>query len=557
MLELRPRQRLFVERALASGGVGVAPTGTGKTVCLSEIARVLVAERGHRVLWLQHRDELLQQNAATFRRHAPDIKIGAVAAGYPPPSSEARVLFASVATVHRRLGRGLREQLGDITALLVDEAHHSAAKTYRSIVDAWPVQFRFGATATPARADGRGYLEVIGPICDQITLEEAIADGVLHKPRCFVLSLGAETDRDLVDIILSGRAKDMEQVARLIDKREITERVIGEWKARASDRRTIVFCSTIEHAKHVASAFAEAGVTSAAVWGSMPAKERRRVLTSFDRGEVQVLTNAFLLTEGFDSQPVSCVVLLRPCSAYSPMVQMIGRGLRRVDPERYPGIVKEDCIVLDFGRSIVTHGTIGRVYTDDDLTERERKEKKPKPPFVCECGLAIDRPLPPRCPECGAELRQGKEEQRDAKITPFELIEIEIIGKSRCSWYRLPGAQVWIADGIGTWAIVIVTSDDRCFSLLQTQGGGVPVHTEHASVQEAFYSAERFLQERGAWHAVSLGNSRIKKRPTPAQLDLLTRAIPNAKSMMINRYEACCLLTWMFNKRRVEKVVCA
>jgi DNA repair protein RadD len=100
------------------------------------------------------------------------------------------------------------------------------------------------------------------------------------------------------------------------------------------------------------------GYSAACVEGNMTKQERAAVLSAYDRGELQVITNVAVLTEGWDHQPTSCVILLRPSSYKSTMIQMIGRGLRKVEPSRYPGVVKDDCVVMDFGTSILTHGSI-------------------------------------------------------------------------------------------------------------------------------------------------------------------------------------------------------
>ena len=173
-------------------------------------------------------------------------------------------------------------------------------------------------------------------------------------------------------------------------QQQARERIHAEWEngrlrtllvLPTGTGKTIVFASTVRHAEHAAEAFRAEGVNAAVVSGKTPSFERAALLRRFDEGDVQVLVNVAVLTEGYDSQPVSCVVLLRPCSFKSTMLQMIGRGLRTVDPARYPGVVKTDCVVMDFGRSLATHR---------DLESKVRMEDKQKP-----------------CPECGAEIPCG------------------------------------------------------------------------------------------------------------------------------------------------------
>ncbi|UWQ36581.1 hypothetical protein K3552_13915 [Leisingera aquaemixtae] len=105
-------------------------------------------------------------------------------------------------------------------------------------------------------------------------------------------------------------------------------------------------------------AFRAAKVSAEAITGDMPARARADLIARFDRGEVQVLTNCMVLTEGFDSQHVGCIGILRPMLHKGTFIQAVGRGLRRVDPKRFPGIVKTDCIVLDFAGAALRHGTL-------------------------------------------------------------------------------------------------------------------------------------------------------------------------------------------------------
>src|SRR3546814_125348 len=133
--------------------------------------------------------------------------------------------------------------------------------------------------------------------------------------------------------------------------------------------------------------------------GNMKDGERRGVLAAYDRGEIQVVTNCMVLTEGWDHQPTSCVILLRPSSYKSTMIQMIGRGLRKVDPERYPGVHKDDCIVLDFGTSVLMHGGI------EQAVNLDQKGVKQCP----ECTATVPAQSPD-CPICGFEVPAPDEE---------------------------------------------------------------------------------------------------------------------------------------------------
>ena len=130
--------------------------------------------------------------------------------------------------------------------------------------------------------------------------------------------------------------------------------------------------STVAHAKSVAEVFNDHRVKTVLIHGDLSETERKDTLFSFEQGDAKVIVNVSVLTEGWDYQPTSCVVLLRPSSYKSTMIQMIGRGLRVVDQEIYPNVIKEDCIILDFGTSSLIHGCL-----EVDVTlEKSKKTKK-------------------------------------------------------------------------------------------------------------------------------------------------------------------------------------
>jgi hypothetical protein len=208
---------------------------------------------------------------------------------------------------------------------------------------------------------------------------QAHYDGVCERfgdhlvpPRTFIIDVGVQDELNAVRRTMSDF--DMTEVAGVMDRAPVTDEVIRHWKEKAGDRKTVVFCSTVEHARNVTEAFVAAGVSAHLVHGDMPADERRAALAAYAAGRVRVVVNVGVLTEGWDHPPTSCVVLLRPSSFKSTMIQMVGWGLRTVTPEEHPGVVKTDCIVLDFGTASLTHGTLEQ---DVDLVGHEATGEAP------------------------------------------------------------------------------------------------------------------------------------------------------------------------------------
>ena len=187
-------------------------------------------------------------------------------------------------------------------------------------------------------------------------------------PRTFTIDSGVGDE--LAGIDATAGDFDMRQAEKVLNRSVSTRRWSSTGPSVPAIAAAIVFCATVEHAEAVAAAFRDAGVTAETITGEMPAKERADLIAGFDRGEVQVLTNCMVLTEGFDSQPVGCIVILRPMLHKGTFIQAVGRGLRKVDPERFPGIVKTDCIVLDFTGAAQRHGSIEMdVRLDDEDAE--------------------------------------------------------------------------------------------------------------------------------------------------------------------------------------------
>jgi superfamily II DNA or RNA helicase len=447
---LRPRQKLFVERSLRAldthgNTLGVAPTGAGKTIMLSAAVGEHIDGGGAKAAVLAHRDELTAQNLAKFGRVNPGISTSVVDADRK--SWAGQVTFAMVPTLTRQTNLAAMPALD---LLVIDEAHHAVADSYRRIIDQAlhrnPACRIYGVTATPNRGDKIGLRQVFSNVADQIRLGELIASGHLVPPRTFVIDVGVQDE--LRAVRRSGDDFDMGEVARVMDTVPVTDAVVKHWQEKASDRQTVAFCSTVAHAEHVAAAFNAAGVTTVMVTGDMPEGERRAALAAYARGAARIVVNVAVLTEGWDHPPTSCVVLLRPSSFKCTMIQMVGRGLRTVDPNEHPGIIKRDCIVLDFGTASQIHGCLEQDVDLDSQPGEGEPPTKTCPACEAEVPVAVME-----CPICGHTFEpRGREA---APLADFMMTEIDLLRRSAFQWCDLFGDDA---------ALLAMPASGRCNS---------------------------------------------------------------------------------------------
>ena len=287
---LRPRQKVFVERSVSALGehgntLGVAPTGAGKTVMLSAVAGSMIGGTDAKACVLAHRDELTDQNRSKFVRVNPKLTTSVIDA--TDKSWDGQVTFAMVPTLARPANL---DAMPALDLLIIDEAHHAVAASYRRIVDHAlrrnPMCRVYGVTATPSRGDRKGLREVFSNVADQIRIRELIASGHLVPPRTFVIDVGVQDD--LGKVRRTAEDFDMTAVDAIINKAPVTEAIIRHWKDKAGDRQTVVFASTVAHARNVAEAFRAAGVAAGVVEGDMPAADREAVLAAYGAGRLRV-----------------------------------------------------------------------------------------------------------------------------------------------------------------------------------------------------------------------------------------------------------------------------
>ena len=549
---LRPRQKQFVERSIHAldehgNTLAVAPTGAGKTIMLSAVTGRMIGEPAKgtsgKACVLAHRDELTGQNLNKFGRVNPQLTTSIVDA--KEKSWRGQVTFAMVPTLARKDNL---DQMPAIDLLVIDEAHHAAADSYRRIIDAAlhrnPMCRIYGVTATPNRGDKRGLRPVFSNVADQIRIGELIASGHLVSPRTFVIDVGVQDE--LTKVRRTADDFDMAEVDAIMNRSPVTEAVIRHWREKAGERQTVVFCSTINHARNVTDAFNAAGVAAGFIHGEMADAERKATLAAYAGGKLRVIVNVAVLTEGWDHPPTSCVVLLRPSSYKSTMIQMVGRGLRTVSPEEHPGVIKTDCIVLDFGTSNLLHGSLEQ---DVDLNGREPGDEAPTKDCP-ECGAVV--PLATtECPLCG-HVWERADAGEVAPLGDFIMSEIDLLKRSSFRWCDLFGDDAaLIASGFNAWGGVFFLNG-RWYGV-----GGLQKQRPHLlAVGErtiCLAAANDWLNEHESDETAHKTRRWLNQPPTDRQLTFLPTKY--RQDFGLTRYQASALLAFRFNRDAIHSLV--
>ena len=343
-MTLRPYQTEAIEAVLAARRRGVRrmlvclPTGAGKTVIFSRLAQL--AQR--QVLVLAHREELLFQAKEKLQQALGQGHVVAIERGAERAPADAKVLVCSIRSLHQeRLVEVMRGR--NLGLVVYDECHHAAADDNLRVLrqlgafDAAWTGTLLGFTATTARGDGKGLDSVFESIVYSRSLPELIADGYLSRLRGFRIT----TSADLTRLSSGGLDFQEDELAEAVDIEERNALVARSIQELARDRRTIAFCVTVNHARHLCQSLNLLGVPAGVVHGSMKSDARAQALADFRAGVVQVLCNVAVLTEGFDDPGVSCVAMARPTRSEGLYAQCVGRGTRL-----HPG--KKDCLILDF-----------------------------------------------------------------------------------------------------------------------------------------------------------------------------------------------------------------
>lgn len=342
MIKLRPYQEKAVSSVMTDWNfcqrvLVMAATGTGKTIIYLGVAdRILRENPNARILIIAHREELIFQPIERIERFWPHLlpRVGVVMAERNQTASQ-----IVIATVQSLNSNGRLDEIlahGEFTHWIIDEAHHAVANTYRAVIDRLPEAKGLGCTATPKRTDQLALGKIFEIASYTLTIQDAVSQSILCPFTPLGFGLPVTTPEDW-----QPRNGDDRVTGDLLSAQNVMEIVLAKWREYAANRQTIAFTSSVAQAHATANYFNEHGVPAAAVDGKTPKDRRRHLLASYQSGEISVMLNCMVLTEGFDAPETACIMMIAPTKSDLVYTQRLGRGLRQS-----PG--KEDCLVLDF-----------------------------------------------------------------------------------------------------------------------------------------------------------------------------------------------------------------
>lgn len=374
----------------------VAPCGAGKSVIIAEVARMTTL-KGNRVLFLVHRRELIEQIKNSFEFNKVNLSL---------------VEFGMVQTIVRRLDRTKKPSL-----IIVDENHHSLAKSYRTIFDYFSSVPLLGFTATPIRLNGSGLGDINDILIEEVSAKWLIENNFLSPYKYYAPRL-IDTETLKLNNMKEFSNASIEQA---VNENKIYGDVIKHYKQLAENEQAIVYSHSVEASKDVAGEFTHAGYNAAHIDGKTPKLERDEIIEKFRTGEIQILTNVDIIGEGFDVPDCSTVIMLRPTQSLSLFIQQSMRGMRYREGKT--------SIVIDHVDNVRRHGLPDdeRQWSLKGIIKKQLAEVEIKIKECVNC-YAVYTPDNKICPMCGhePEVEEIKDYTVDELAELEELTEVDV-----------------------------------------------------------------------------------------------------------------------------------
>lgn len=437
LLSLRDYQREALDAIVSSPDrrrAVVLPTGSGKTVVFAHLTSDYRARNpGKRVIVLVHTDELVQQAYQKIHDIAPHLSVGIVKAERNQVRSD--VIVASVQSL-RNVKR--RSAIRDVGLVIVDECHRGAAKTYVDVLTHFGCYEdkadAVGFTATLTRGDSRSLGDVWESVSYSLDISTMIRRGYLLDVRGKRVEVD---DLDLAKVRKSGGDYQAGDLGEAMTASLAPEIVAKAYVEHASNRSGILFAPTVNAAEVFASEMNLQGIVTEVVHGGLTGRDRRAILRRLESGDTQIVSNCMVLTEGFDSPRVSCVVVARPTRSSGLYQQMVGRALR-VDLTRPR--VGQDALILDVVGASRTHGLASLI----DLSPKKLIE------FDEEMSLIDAEDLLEAAEREAADLPE-----LDPYYGPATVVDFDPLAASRVVWMKTERGTHFLSAGTESDAIYV------------------------------------------------------------------------------------------------------
>ena len=383
-LKLRDYQEELVDgikRSMIAGNHSIivqSPPRSGKTVVMAHIAKS-ATDKNNKVLFFSHRKEINEQVYKTFENNEVNMDL---------------VTIGGVQSLVRKL-----DKLDEPTIILIDEAHHSKASSYKKIIDYFPNAYKLLFTGTPVRLDGSGFDDIaddliLGKSVKWLQEHGRIAPFKYYAPQ-------------LIDVSrLKKRAGEFtKQSVDDTMKTVVFGDVIGHYEKLAKGKQAIVYTHSVEASENVSKAFNKAGYNSMAVSGKTPKEEREMAMRAFRNGDLKTIVNCELFTEGIDLPNVDVCIMLRPTQSLSLYLQFAMRALNPRDGKT--------AIIIDHVGNVERFGLPNqdREWSLQGIVKKKQTAKIGEPTVrVCEMCFATFWSKERICPECGYENEPTKQE---------------------------------------------------------------------------------------------------------------------------------------------------
>ncbi len=339
------------------------PTGTGKTYLLTAVIDSFVSNNPMEKVWIvAHRRELVSQIDETVRKFH----------SYSVPNTSS--LLSSVKAMSIQwLMRHYDEIEEEPGMIVIDEAHHALAKTYKEMWERFPKAKFLGLTATPCRLNGKGFTDLFGILVQSWSVPEFICKGRLATYDFVSIKSDGVTQRLIDSLQKRGADGDYQnkEMDMLLNKKPSIERLYQSLEEFGKDRKGIVYAINISHAQKITKLYQEHGVKAIAIDSKTPATERQQDIDAFKKGDIQVLVNVDIFSEGFDCPDVEFVQLARPTLSLAKYLQMVGRGLRVAKG-------KKNCVIIDNVGLYRVFGLPSQVWNWNAMFEGKLKVGKRK-----------------------------------------------------------------------------------------------------------------------------------------------------------------------------------